>query len=458
VGRLTIPPDFGDLWDCLTIKVPHSELWRAAVKGALSPLMYSYSWDESGDYRAAKAIGQKIVMSFSYENACDCNDPVNGTEAQKRLSIQLARLQDSIDRANVKLDALAAQFDGTPESLHLPSSVPSVTVAQWCVGWEYYVAQTLKDIRTALLNLGEDALVAGGEAAALPALGPSAWTITGIGNALALPAGEGTLALAPVVGEGTALALPATAMIAPAAAAILGIIGAFAILDILYALNDEACAVEIACNISTYMKGKRLNKANVIAAWQYASEHATGGALIAPARGIVALLGKLWEGFDQNWFMTLVAMSGALRLQEELAQSLCQCPDGGTDVYNFETGAHDWIPVNANGHDYATLLSEGWIGWVNNVNGDYCQLQIALPSYGKNVKKVRINMATGGTITGIVWLTVSNSFSVDASSTAPVSNVYEFPVNHSMDSLRLIVNTNTNQQNVLVRRIEVDYE
>jgi hypothetical protein len=459
-GGLPVPTfdESTDGWQCLVVKVPSNAYWRAYVRGALQRLGFTYMYVSTEDYYEGARIGNLIAESMNYDDPCGCND----SQSARELALQQRKILAQLDKANQKLDALLAAYDGTNGSLNVPDSASSdATISQWCTAWEYLTYVLFRDVRNQIDDVFRNPITLGSAGIAVSTLtAPQA--LPAISGLLALPAPAETLLIPATVGAGEAVGVVSLSMVAIPAALIIAAIGAIEIASVYDGLSNQEFVQQVACNIRAYMLGKDITQANIASAFQYASEHIKDVPQLSVAGyGVACLLAKAYVEYGLNFELALIAIGSALHLNNGVSDAACACGDVGTDIWDFSTGAdRGWQAIYANGGYYATLGASGWSGRHAN-EGGYYQAQIYLASYGRRVINVRLYIDDVSGVGDVNILRVNGSQQHLQSNPSVITSAngkyYQWTsLTEDYADLRVIANS-SEDDNIVITRIEVDY-
>jgi hypothetical protein len=221
-----------------------------------------------------------------------------------------------------------------------------------------------RDIRAQIDSLFSTAIQSGeaGVGVALLSRGPLA--ITAVSDALALPAGEATILLPAVAGEGVAVSLVPIATIAAIAALVVAAVGAIQLALIYTELTDQDDLEKVACLIAGYMRGKTFTQAHMIDALQYSADHLEGTLGQREGMYVVLQIAKLYLANGTNFEMSAIAMASALHLNNEVAGAICPCDEGLVYVFTSDAYSSEWVPTTGVcgwGHPAGNWYSgQGW--------------------------------------------------------------------------------------------------
>jgi hypothetical protein len=337
--------------------------------GAIEQLRAPWAWDIESDDALAVQLGhveilRKLVAVGCSFDPCNCDEPAWAKQSERRAILRANDLRARLDAANVKLDAIRALWDGTPYSVGAPNTVPSVTDAQWCAGFTYFVAQLFKDAKSQLDSIFKTAIERGEKAIEIGLLAAGGWQISAVSSALALPEPAATLLLPAVAGEGTAVALVPVATIAATAALVIAALGAVELALVYNELTEQDHIEQVACLIAEYMRGKTFSQANMIAAWQYASDNLDLPLINKQAMYVCCQIAKLYLGNGTNFEMQAIAMSSAVRLAPEIASAICPCDTGLVYIFTSAPYNDEWLAnVGICGWEHPAgnwYTAEGW--------------------------------------------------------------------------------------------------
>jgi hypothetical protein len=286
--------------------------------------MYSYSWDIEGDYLAAKEVGKKIVMSFSYENTCNCPDTVTEPEWAKRLAGDQKKILQLTQKMQSDVSALRAAWDGSLTSVGLPANAPAIPNQNWCAGWTWLIANMFKYLRENMWEVAKDVLIA-----------DTLVTVTAI---VANPLDTAIVA----VGETALIPLE---MIGAVAAPLLIGLGVGVVVAVYLTMTDNNFIENVACRLNNYMRDRPVTKANVQAGLTQIHDSYSSSSNPADQAKAAILLGCIgMMQYDENFFQLAVGMRSALDLPELVAADLCNCDDA--IVYDFRAHSYstEWHP------------------------------------------------------------------------------------------------------------------